>query len=104
MTELDAHDQPKNTFAAVLAYLRNRYPDAEVRESDGPPDLQGDGIRWAGIRFGTGDTCYVAVTTEAEEHSQDLVKQLERHIDEIAPGHRATIFLRDRSDDSRYAL
>lgn len=104
MTELDAEGPPMNTFEAVLAYLQSRYPKAEVIESDRPPDRQGNGHRWVGIRFGTGDTCYVGVTTEAENHDQDLIKQLEEYVEKIAPGRRATVVLRDRSNDSRYAL
>lgn len=94
------------TRAEILAYLVSRFRNAEVNgDSGSPPGWDGDrGIRWIGIRFAPGDTSYVGITQEAEDHPQNLGQQLEERIDEIAPGSGATILLHDRSTDARYSL
>lgn len=91
-----------STFHDVLAELQNHFPQAQILESVRPPNAGSEGVRWAGIRFAPDDTSYVGVTREAEDHPQDLVRQLQGSIRDIGPNRRAVVCLTDRSDEEHY--
>ncbi len=99
-----------NSCDEILAHLASTFPDAEViGDFNAPPyPAYGDDRElyycWIGVRFAAGDTCYVGITREAEDHPQNLGRQLEESIDRIAPGSGTIVVLHDRSGDSRYNL
>lgn len=95
------------TCDEIFEYLKSRFRTAEVVLNVAPPDLPTGREAyacWIGVRFAPGDTCYVGVTREAEDHHQDLGRQLEESIDRIAAGSGAIVILHDRSNDARYQV
>ena len=92
----------------ILTLLTKKFQNAAViGDFNAPPGPAYSGDReiyWIGVRFVAGDTCYVGITREAEDHPQNLGRQLEESIDRIAPSSREIVILEDRSGDSRYDL